>query len=63
MGFSVNQDTVQLFHSIWYGFEPDDTSEDLTDWKIVQIVEDYDFITRRTGVYLRCAITKSDLPE
>ena len=57
VGFIVNATTVQLYHVTRYGFEPDDTTEDLSDYKVVQIIEDYDFITRRTGVYLRCSLS------
>ena len=33
-------------------FEPDDSTEDMTDWKVVKNIEDYDFVKRRTGVYI-----------
>jgi hypothetical protein len=33
-------------------FEPDDSTEDMTDWKVVKSIYDYDFVKRRTGVYM-----------
>ena len=56
VGTAIDPETVQLYHMTRYGLEPDDTTEHATDWKVLKIIEDYDFIKRRTGVYLVCAI-------
>ena len=50
-----------MYHMTRYGFEPDDTTEDMTDWKVVKIIEDYDFVKRRTGVYMVCSVQNKDL--
>ena len=57
----VDPETVQLYHVTRYGFEPDEVTEPLEDWKVLSVIEDYDFITKRTGVYMRCSISKLDL--
>ena len=61
VGLVVSKDAVQLYHVTRYGLEPDDVTETLSDWQIVTLVDDYDFITRRTGVYMRCSVAKKDL--
>ena len=63
VGLILTSDTVQLYHLSRYGFEPDDLTEEAKDWKISKIIEDYDFITKRTGVYMRCSISKTELAE
>ena len=60
-GLVVSKNAVQLYHVTQYGLEPDDVTETLSDWQIVTPVDDYDFITRRTGVYMRCSVAKKDL--
>ena len=61
VGLVISEETVQLYNFTRYGFEPDDVSVSYSDWKVISIIEDYDFITRRTGVYLRCSVSKTDL--
>ena len=61
VGLIISSDTVQLYHFTRYGFEPDDATNCYTDWKAMFVIDDYDFITRRTGVYLRCSVSKKDL--
>ena len=61
IGVVLSKDTVQLYQLSRYGFQPEDLTSVLGDWKLVTKIEDYDFIQRRTGVYLRCSITKADL--
>ena len=63
VGLIFTSETVQLYHLSRYGFEPDDLTEEAKDWKISKIIEDYDFITKRTGVYMRCSISKTELAE
>ena len=61
VGLIISSDTVQLYHFTRYGFEPDDATNCYSDWKAIFVIDDYDFITRRTGVYLRCSVSKKDL--
>ena len=56
VGVVLSKETVQLYHLTRYGFEPDDLSSALKDWKLVIKIDDYDFIQKRTGVYLRCSV-------
>ena len=56
VGTAIDSGTVQLYHMTRYGLEPDDATECIKDWKVVKIIDDYDFIKRRTGVYLVCSI-------
>ena len=57
----LNNSTLQLYQPSRYGFEPEDLSSSLDDWRLCTKIDDYDFISRRTGVYLRCSIMKKDL--
>ena len=61
VGVKLSKETVQLYHLTRYGFEPDDLSSSVKDWKFVTKIDDYDFIQRRTGVYLRCSVGKVGL--
>ena len=61
VGVVLSQDTLQLYQPSRYGFEPEDLTSELCEWKISTRIEDFDFISRRTGVYLRCSIRKEDL--
>ena len=45
-----------MYHLTSYGFEPNDTTEDMNDWKVMNGIEDYDFVKKRTGVYMVCAV-------
>ena len=56
VGLVMSEEAIQLYHLTRYGFEPDDLKDALKDWKVVSEIEDYDFITKRTGVYLRCSV-------
>ena len=56
VGVAVTSETIQMYHLTRYGFEPDDTTEDMNDWNVVKIIEDYDFVKKRTGVYMVCAV-------
>lgn len=60
VGLVLTEDVVQLYHHTRYGFEPDDVTEVSSDWKVVEVLEDYDYITRRTGVYLRCSLSNKE---
>ena len=61
VGLVMSEETVQLYNFTRYGFEPDDVTVSYIDWKVISVIDDYDFITRRTGVYLRCSVSKTDL--
>ena len=61
LGVVLSSDTIQLYQPSRYGFEPEDLSSNLNDWSLCTVIEDFDFISRRTGVYLRCSIQKQDL--
>ena len=61
VGVVIDSNTLQMYHMTRYGFEPEDTSEDIKKWKVVRIIEDFDFVKRRTGVYLVCLVEKKDL--
>ena len=56
VGLVMSEEAIQLYHLTRYGFEPDDLKDALKDWKVVSEIEDYNFITKRTGVYLRCSV-------
>ena len=61
VGVVLSKDTVQLYHPTRYGFQPDDLSSVFSELKLVTKIDDFDFIQRRTGVYLRCSISDGDL--
>ena len=61
VGVIVAEATLQLYSQCRYGFQCDDLTVDSHMWKSVIPIEDYDFITRRTGVYMRCGIKNQDL--
>ena len=61
VGLVMSKDTIQLYHFTRYGFEPDDITADNSDWKVLTVIEDYYLINRRTGVYMRCSVSKKDL--
>ena len=63
VGFVLTKDDIQLYHPTRYGFLPDEVTEKLSDWKISIDIEDYDFITRRTGVYLICCVSLNTIPQ
>ena len=56
VGVVLSEDRIQLYHPSRYGLEPEDLTSEICDWKITKQIEDFDFITRRTGVYLRCSV-------
>ena len=60
VGLVLTKEVVQLYHHTRYGFEPDDVTEVSSDWKVVEVIEDYDHITRRTGMYLRCSLSNKE---
>ena len=57
VGVAIDTDTVQLYFMTRYGLEPEDTTEDMTKWKVLKIIEDYDYVKRRTREYLVCSLT------
>ena len=61
VGVVLTKDTLQFYQPSRYGFEPEDLTSEICDWKITTTIEDFDFISRRTGVYLRCSLRKEDL--
>ena len=61
VGVVLTKDTLQFYQPSRYGFEPEDLTSEICDWKITTTIEDFDFISRRTGVYLRCSLRKKDL--
>ena len=61
LGVVLSSDTIQLYQPSRYGFEPEDLSSNLNEWSLCTKIEDFDFISRRTGIYLRCSIHKQDL--
>ena len=61
IGVVISKDTVQFYHLTRYGFQPDDLTSVISDWKLVEQIDDYDYISRRTGVYLRCSVSKLDV--
>ena len=61
LGVVLPNSTLQLYQPSRYGFEPEDLSSSLDDWRLCTKIEDFDFISRRTGVYLRCSIQNKDL--
>ena len=63
VGVFLTKETIQFYQPSRYGFEPEDLTSELSDWSLVVKIEDFDFISKRTGVYLRCAIRKEDLKK
>ena len=61
VGVVLSKETIQFYQPTRYGFQPEDLTTEKTDWTMSTMIDDYDFITRRTGVYLRCSISKTDL--
>ena len=61
IGVVISKDTVQFYHLTRYGFQPDDLTSVISDWKLVKQIDDYDYISRRTGVYLRCPVSRVDV--
>ena len=56
VGVVLSKETIQLYQPTRYGFQPEDLTAESCKWKLVKKVADFDFITRRTGVYLRCSV-------
>ena len=61
VGVVVAEATIQLYTKCRYGFQCDDLTVDTAVWKPIIPIEDYDFITRRNGVFMRCVIGSKDL--
>ena len=61
VGVVVTETSIQLYSQCRYGFQCDDLAVDRDMWKFILPIEDFDFITRRTGVYMRCAVKKLDI--
>ena len=61
VGVVLTKQTIQFYQPTRYGFQPEDVTEESCDWKISTKIDDFDFISRRTGVYLRCSVKKTDL--
>ena len=61
VGVVIDKKTIQFYHSIRYGFQPDDLTSLSCDWSLSKKIDDFDFISRRSGVYLRCVISKAEL--
>ena len=56
IGVVLSEDRIQFYHPSRYGLEPDDLTSEMCEWKVATKIEDYNFITRRNGVYLRCSV-------
>ena len=61
VGVDLAKETIQFYQPTRYGFQPEYLTSDICDWKLKTKIDDFDFISRRTSVYLRCAISKTDL--
>ena len=61
VGVVVAETSIQLYIQCRYGFQCDDLTVDRDMWKFILSIADFDFITRRTGVYMRCAVKKLDI--
>ena len=61
VGVVIDPSTLQMYRMTRYGFEPEDITEDISNWRVIRIVEDYDFVKRRTGVYLVCLIENKEM--
>ena len=53
VGVVLSEDTIQFYQPSRYGFQPEDLTEESSKWRLQSKIEDFDFITRRTGVLLR----------
>ena len=56
IGVVLSEERIQFYQPSRYGLEPEDCTSEISDWKVTKKVEDFDFIRRRTGVYLRCSL-------
>ena len=52
----LTRETIQLYQPTRYGFQPEDLTVESFKWELSKKIEDFDFITRRTGTYLRCSV-------
>jgi hypothetical protein len=53
VGIVLYCDTLQLYESSRYGYLPSDASEVISDWKLLDSIESYEFVERRSGIFLR----------
>ena len=58
VGVVLSEDTIQFYQPSRYGLQPEDLTEEHSKWRLQTKIDDFDFITRRTGVYLRCSLQK-----
>ena len=56
VGVVLTRETIQLYQPTRYGFQPEDLTVESFKWELSKKIEDFDFITRRTGTYLRCSV-------
>ena len=56
VGVVLSEDTIQFYQPSRYGFQPEDLTEESSKWRLQSKIEDFDFITRMTGVFLRCSV-------
>ena len=48
----MTEEVLQLHIPCKYGFMSDDMTVNLSEWKLVLVIEDYDFIVRGSGVFM-----------
>jgi hypothetical protein len=59
VGAVFNKKTIQLCNLTRYGFQLEDPATPCCDWDLITKINNFDFITRRIGVDMRCSINKS----
>ena len=52
VGLVVDKDTLQLFKKKRYGLVPVDLAQSVSDWKLVERIDGYDYEVKNNVVYL-----------
>ena len=53
VGIVIDDDTLKLYDSCRYGYVPMATHEVLLEWDLLETIDEYEFIERRSGIFLR----------
>ena len=53
LGIIIDNDTLKLYEKSHYGYVSMVTHEKLEEWDLLESIENYEFVERRSGIFLR----------
>jgi hypothetical protein len=53
VGTVLDCDTLHLYETRHYGYLPSEARENPSNWNLLETIESYEFVERRSGIFLR----------